>query len=60
MKRTGDFINMESFQDIRVHWGPCMELGHEFHRLESFYGNDIKSFREMCDRAFEERNSKTK
>jgi len=37
-----------------------MELGHEFHRLESFYGNDIKSFREMCDRAFEERNSKTK
>ena len=37
-----------------------MELGHEFHRLKSFYKDDIKSFKQMCDRAFDDKNSKTK
>ena len=43
-----------------AYWGPGMELGHEFHRLESFYKDDIKSFKQMCDRAFDDKNSKTK
>ena len=35
-------------------------MGHEFHRLKSFYKDDIKSFKQMCDRAFDDKNSKTK
>lgn len=35
------------------YFGPGMELGHDFHRLEKFYENDADSFLADCDRAWD-------
>lgn len=36
-----------------AYWGPGMELGHDFHRLEKYYEDDVESFLKECDKAWD-------
>tara|TARA_B100000123_G_C25722348_1_gene425202 strand:- start:168 stop:806 length:639 start_codon:yes stop_codon:yes gene_type:complete len=53
--RHGDFSGHTG-----SYFGPSMELGHDFHRLETRYGNDITEFKLECDRAFDGKGTGTK
>ena len=43
-----------------AYWGPGMELGHDFHRLESIYGDNVAAFEQECHTAFDENEFRTK
>ena len=43
-----------------AYWGPGMELGHDFHRLEAYYEDDTKGFLKECDRAWDGMGTGTK
>lgn len=43
-----------------AYWGPGMELGQNFHRLELEYGSDVERFLKDCDKAWDVNGSGTK
>lgn len=53
--RHGDFSGHRG-----AYWGPGMELGSDFHRLESVYGEDIERFKQDCNQAWDGMGTGTK
>jgi hypothetical protein len=53
--KHGDFTGHKG-----AYFGPSMELGHNFHRLESTYGKDVDAFLRECDKAWDGRGTGTK
>ena len=43
-----------------AYWGPGMELGPDFHRLESMYDEDVDRFKRDCDKAWDGAGAGTK